>query len=123
MGGEPAGCRKCGCRGAQQRRFSLKRHRGAIDGRCAECRVKTRLLAGAVTFTIDHTPRIIGPGETHFIPRSVVHGFGNLSGAPPTCLCVLTPGVLGPEYFRRIAALVAAGPPDPEIRLWRSQRH
>jgi hypothetical protein len=26
---------------------------------------------------------------------------------------VLTPGVLGPEYFREIAALVANGTPDP----------
>ena len=29
-----------------------------------------------------------------------------------TCLSVLTPGVLGPEYFRELAALIAAGPPD-----------
>ena len=29
-----------------------------------------------------------------------------------TCLCVLTPGVLGPEYFRELVALIDPGPPD-----------
>jgi quercetin dioxygenase-like cupin family protein len=80
-------------------------------------------LAGAVTFTIGGTPRAIGPGDTVFIPRGVVHGFDNRSGAPATCLCVLTPGVLGPEYFREIALLVAAGPPDPVKMREIMQRH
>ena len=69
-------------------------------------------LTGVVTFTVNGTPRDIGPGESLFIQRGVVHGFDNRSGATATCLSVLTPGVLGPEYFREIAALVAAGPPD-----------
>lgn len=69
-------------------------------------------LTGAVTFTVDGKPQDVGPGETLFIPRGVVHGFDNRSGAVATCLFVLTPGVLGPEYFRELAALVAAGPPD-----------
>jgi quercetin dioxygenase-like cupin family protein len=69
-------------------------------------------LTGAVTFTVDGRPQDVGPGETLFIPRGVVHGFDNRSGAVATCLSVLTPGVLGPEYFRELAALVAAGPPD-----------
>ncbi len=69
-------------------------------------------LSGLMTFTVAGEPHEIGPGGTMFIPRGVVHGFDNRSGAPATCLCVLTPGVLGPEYFREIAALVAAGPPD-----------
>ena len=30
-----------------------------------------------------------------------------------SCLCILTPGVLGPGYFREIAALLAGGAPDP----------
>ncbi|MFI5015988.1 MAG: cupin domain-containing protein [Hyphomicrobiales bacterium] len=80
-------------------------------------------LAGAVTFTIDGTPRAIGPGDTVCIPRGVVHGFDNRSGAPATCLCVLTPGVLGPGYFREIALLVAAGPQDPVKMREIMQRH
>lgn len=69
-------------------------------------------LEGTVTFTVDDTAHAIGPGDTLFIPRGVVHGFDNRSGAVATCLSVLTPGVLGPDYFRELAALVAAGPPD-----------
>ena len=69
-------------------------------------------LTGTITFTVDGASQPIGPGESLFIPRGVVHGFDNRSGVVATCLCVLTPGVLGPEYFREIAALAAAGPPD-----------
>ncbi len=53
------------------------------------------------------------PGGTVFIRRGIVHGFTNRSGEPATCLCVLTPGVLGSGYFREIAGLLAAGAPDP----------
>lgn len=69
-------------------------------------------LTGILTFMVGGTPHAIGPGEHLFIARGVVHGFDNRSGAMATCLSVLTPGVLGPEYLREVAALVAAGPPD-----------
>jgi quercetin dioxygenase-like cupin family protein len=69
-------------------------------------------LSGTVTYTVEGEPQDIPPGGTLFIPRGRVHGFLNRSGAPATCLVVLTPGVLGPEYFREIGALLA-GPPDP----------
>ncbi len=69
-------------------------------------------LTGSLTFTVADEPHPIGPGETVFIRRGVVHGFGNTSGAAASCLCVLTPGVLGPEYFRELAAQIADGPPD-----------
>jgi hypothetical protein len=65
------------------------------------------------TFTVEGRPHAIGPGETLFIPRGKVHAFDNTSGATATCLAVLTPGVLGPEYFREMAALAAGGAPDP----------
>lgn len=70
-------------------------------------------LSGTISFTVDGAVHQVGPGESLFIPRGVVHGFDNRSGAAATCLSVLTPGVLGPDYFREIAALAAAGPPDP----------
>ncbi len=69
-------------------------------------------LEGTVTFTVDGVAHPVGPGGTLFIRRGVVHGFDNRSGAVAKCLAVLTPGVLGPEYFRELASLVAAGPPD-----------
>jgi quercetin dioxygenase-like cupin family protein len=70
-------------------------------------------LRGTITFTVAGDQHDIGPGETLFIPRGVVHGFANHSGAPATALAVLTPGVLGPEYFRELAALLETGRPDP----------
>lgn len=70
-------------------------------------------LAGTMTFIIGGETHDVGPGEAVFIPRGVLHSFDNRSDAVATCLSVLTPGVLGPEYFRELAALVAAGPPDP----------
>ena len=70
-------------------------------------------LAGVTTFTIEGKTIDIGPGDSAFIPRGVVHSFDIRGEAVAKCLCVLTPGVLGPEYFREVAALVSAGPPDP----------
>ena len=72
-------------------------------------------LEGTVTFTVDGHPNLLRPGDTLFIPRGTVHGFHNDSGAPARCLCVLTPGVLGPEYFRELAALITKGPPNEAV--------
>jgi quercetin dioxygenase-like cupin family protein len=74
-------------------------------------------LTGVVTFTASGAAHDIGPGESLFIQRGVVHGFDNRSGATATCLCVLTPGVLGPEYFREVAASVAGGGPPDEANM------
>ena len=69
-------------------------------------------LAGTTTWRIDDQDLGVGPGQTVFIKRGVVHGFRNDTQEPATCLCVLSPGVLGPAYFREMAALIAGGPPD-----------
>ena len=71
-------------------------------------------LSGTTCWRIDGKEVELAPGETAFIPRGVVHGFTNRSNAAATCLCTLSPGVLGPQYFRDMAALLSAGtPPDP----------
>ena len=70
-------------------------------------------LKGSTTWTVDGRTVTVGPGDSLHIPRGIVHGFANDTSEAPTCLCVLTPGVLGPAYFRDIAALVAGGRPDP----------
>src|SRR4051794_31536225 len=51
-------------------------------------------LSGTTTWRIDGKDVPLGPGETAFIRRGIVHGFRNGGEAPATCLCVLTPGVL-----------------------------
>jgi quercetin dioxygenase-like cupin family protein len=70
-------------------------------------------LTGTTSWRIDGKDIDVGPGETVFIRRGVVHGFANRSAEPASCLCTLSPGVLGPQYFRDMAGLLAAGTPDP----------
>jgi quercetin dioxygenase-like cupin family protein len=70
-------------------------------------------LAGTSTWRIDGKDIDLAPGETVFIKRGVVHGFTNRSTAPASCLCTLSPGVLGPQYFKDMAGLLSAGTPDP----------
>ncbi|MGI8526878.1 MAG: cupin domain-containing protein [Pseudolabrys sp.] len=57
-------------------------------------------LEGAVTFTVAGSRVDVAAGGDIFIPRGVVHGFINKGQAVAKMLCVLTPGVLGPEFFR-----------------------
>ena len=69
-------------------------------------------LSGVMSFRVGGRDVTIGPGETLFVPRGVVHAFSNDTQEPATCLAVLTPGVLGPGYFREVAALLSVEPPD-----------
>ncbi|MFC7473459.1 cupin domain-containing protein [Dankookia sp. GCM10030260] len=69
-------------------------------------------LAGVVTFTVAGAEVPLGPGESLFIRRGVVHGFRNDGPAQAKCLCLLTPAMLGPAYFREMAKLLARQPPD-----------
>ncbi len=68
---------------------------------------------GTTTWQIDGKDIDLAPGETVFIKRGIVHGFTNRSSGPTTCLCILSPGVLGPQYFKDMASLLSAGTPDP----------
>lgn len=70
-------------------------------------------LAGTTTWRVDGEDINVAPGESVFIKRGVVHGFTNSTAEPATCLCTLTPGVLGPSYFKEISALLVGGAPDP----------
>jgi quercetin dioxygenase-like cupin family protein len=72
-------------------------------------------LAGVLTWTIDGVPTDVGPGEAVHIPRGVVHHFDNPHDLDARALGIVTPGILGPDYFREVAAVVdsaAGGPPD-----------
>ena len=72
-------------------------------------------LEGVLTWTIEGTPIEIGPGQALLIPRGAVHQFDNMSDVDARALAVATPGILGPDYFREVAAILdaAAGrPPD-----------
>jgi quercetin dioxygenase-like cupin family protein len=72
-------------------------------------------LDGVLTWTVEGTPTDVGPGEALFIPRGAVHHFDNTGDVDAKALAIVTPGILGPDFFREVAAILdaaAGGPPD-----------
>ena len=70
-------------------------------------------LTGVMTWVLDGREIRVGPGEVLFIPRGHVHHFTNAGTETVRELSVITPGLLGPQYFRDIAEVVnVGGPPD-----------
>ena len=82
-------------------------------------------LQGVLTFTVAGKQSDVGPSELLCIPRGAVHRFDNIRGADAKMLAILTPGVLGPDYFREIAAVEAAagGPPNAAAIVEVMRRH
>jgi mannose-6-phosphate isomerase-like protein (cupin superfamily) len=79
-----------------------------------------------LTFTVDGKKIEINSGRVLCIPRGAVHRFDNLSSADTTMLAVVTPGILGPDYFREVAAIVTAAggsPPNPAAIAEVMRRH
>lgn len=70
-------------------------------------------LEGVLTFVIDGEKMNVGPGKSCFIPRGVVHGFNNLGETAAKGLAIVTPGLLGPEFFRECAEIINPAPPGP----------
>ena len=71
-------------------------------------------VEGVLTYTVAGVKNQIGPGDRVFAPRGQVHHFVNDGAVPAKVISVLTPGSIGPDYFRDIAAVVnAGGPPNP----------
>src|SRR5512142_1881287 len=72
-------------------------------------------LEGVSTWTIDGDTVEVAPGEAICIRRGAVHRFDNHGETDAKALAVVTPGVLGPDFFREVGAVFAAaagGPPD-----------
>ncbi len=83
-------------------------------------------LNGVLTWTVDGTATDVGPGEAICIRRGAVHRFDNNGDVDATGLGIATPGVIGPDYFREIAAVLqaaAGGPPDPAELVAVMRRH
>jgi quercetin dioxygenase-like cupin family protein len=81
-------------------------------------------LEGALTWTVAGEEHEVGVGEVLHVPRGVVHRFENRGQADAKALAVVTPGILGPEYFHDLAELVqAGGPPDPAAIAAVMRRH
>jgi quercetin dioxygenase-like cupin family protein len=72
-------------------------------------------LEGVSTWTVDGAAVDVAAGDALCIPRGAVHHFDNHGDVDAKVLCVITPALLGPEYFREVAAVFTAsagGPPD-----------
>lgn len=83
-------------------------------------------LEGALVWTVEGERNEVGRGEVLCIPRGAVHHFENAGGLDATALAIVTPGILGPDYFREVAAILdaaTAGPPDPAAIAAVMRRH
>jgi quercetin dioxygenase-like cupin family protein len=81
-------------------------------------------LKGEITWTVDGEPTVIGPGDVVLIPRGAVHGFEVSGDEDASMLCIASPGIFGPAYFREMAAVLAAGgPPDVQALMAVMKRH
>lgn len=72
-------------------------------------------LEGVLTMTVGGVQTDVGPGDALVIRRGAVHRFDNTHDVDAKALAIVSPGILGPDYFRDIAAVVDAaggGPPD-----------
>ena len=72
-------------------------------------------LEGVLTWTVEGVPTDVGPGEALHIVRGAVHKFENTQAVDAKALAIVTPGILGADYFREVAAVLdaaAGGPPD-----------
>lgn len=72
-------------------------------------------IQGVLTWTVDGIPIEVGPGQALCIPRGAVHRFDNFGVIDAKQLCLISPPVMGPAYFREAAEAIragAGGPPD-----------
>ena len=81
-------------------------------------------LDGVVTWTVDGIANELTEGDVLVIPRGAVHGFAGDPERDASMLCIATPGVFGPSYFREVFALFRGdGPPDMGAVLAVMRRH
>jgi hypothetical protein len=79
-----------------------------------------------LAWTLNGRQHEVGPGQVLCIPRGAVHRFDNPYEVDARMLAIVTPGVLGPGFFREMAALIAAagaGPPNPAALAEVMRRH
>jgi len=72
-------------------------------------------LQGVLTFTVEGKQVNVAAGDSCFIPRGAVHGFTNKKQTEAKALAIATPALIGPDFFKAMAAFVnVGGPPDME---------
>ncbi len=74
-------------------------------------------LDGATAVTLEGRKVLVEHGDVLFIPRGSVHVLENLAAVDARGLCVITPGLLGPEFFREVAEILNVGGPQNIERI------
>ena len=81
-------------------------------------------VEGVLTYTVEGKTMDIAPGESCFVPRGAVHGFNNLKQTDAMGLAVVTPALVGSDFFKEAAAIMnAGGPPDVNKLIAVMARH
>ena len=83
-------------------------------------------IEGVLTWTVDGRPIEVGPGQALCIPRGAVHRFDNFGNEDVKQLVIITPAIMGPQYFRDAAEVIGAaagGPPDRAKMMEVFRRH
>lgn len=71
------------------------------------------VLEGSYVFEIDQEQHELGPGGFVHVSRGTAHAFRNVGETTGHILCLLTPGGIHERFMADLAALGAAGMPDP----------
>ena len=79
-------------------------------------------LEGVLTWTLDGRQIEVGPGQVLCIPRGAVHRFENVHDANAKMLAIVTPGILGPDFFREMAAVIGAAAGGRDLELTKGTR-
>jgi quercetin dioxygenase-like cupin family protein len=72
-------------------------------------------IEGVLTMTVEGKRSEIRSGEALCIRRGEVHRFDNFHSTESKSLAIVSPGILGPDFFRDVQAVMAAaagGPPN-----------
>lgn len=81
-------------------------------------------LEGTLTWTVNDVDVQVGPGQALCIPQGATHRWANNGSVTARQLTVISPGVMGPEYFREVTKLLSAGgPPNPAAMAETMRRH
>lgn len=72
-------------------------------------------LEGVTSYTVGGERIDLDAGKSLFIRRRVIHGFENKGDVDARFLAIISPGLLGPSYFKEIAGVLGrGGSPDVE---------
>lgn len=69
-------------------------------------------IDGITTWTLNGEIVLLHPKESLFIERGTPHFFANVHEEMGRVICLQTPGVMGPEYYREIARHYSSESPD-----------